>query len=1019
MRQGIADGLSQPVMRRGKPAGAPDGPVCGRACSGATRLCHTGTGSRRRGAALPVVKTDGFVRGMTGMNTALRGSGCREAALFVGIVLALSACGGGGGHGNVKSAPGDSNPPSSSSAPTLPQPPLDAQLSLTNTYAAHSQGYTGAGVTIGVIDSGIMRSNPTLTGRVSKELVYVDPSQNNTSVDDVVGHGTWVSEIAAGSAWGDYPGGIAPNANLVSARIISDNAPDDDGSTPPTQVTVSDAQFFGQVNQDLISAGVNVMNNSWGGITWDSSDTAVTQAFHDAYSDFVLNHNGLVVFAAGNDSEANPSTIAALPSQANAQDLEKGWLVAVAVDSNNPTQLESYSNKCGVAMDYCLAAPGDVIVLDKDTTASTTDPKYYIVEGTSFAAPEVSGAAALVWQAYPYFSNDLVRQTLLGTADDLGAPGPDPVYGYGELDVGKAVNGPAKFDWGDVTVSFSGTSTWGNAISGAGGLIKQGDGTLNLDANATYTGLTHVQGGTLAVSSLSGPVEIGAQGTLMTVNAATDLHYALTLGSNVTNAGVLALSQAGAVIEGNYVQQGNGRLAISLGAVLNVYGTATLSGGDLYVYGANTDYVVNSHTTVLVSDGGLTGTFSALDTSPSVALTATLNYDATSAWLDVQQVNLSDITGLPYTVASYGAAQRTQQAFEQINSQLQGGGSGSPVSTDFIAGAASLQHAMSTEAMQHSLESLSGQLHAASATMAFEAIDAGTRALSDRFDQLLDAPHLAARVGGWTQSLGDHGSMARSGFGQVGFDLNGYMVGADTRLGGSGVAGYAISQSQGLGRLAESADQGNSRALEGMFYGGVIHGAWYAMGRFGMGDYRQNMRRQLQLGTEFANVASSSNGDYGVAYGESGYRFTLGGLRLTPYVNLQYAQLRLDGFSENGADGFGLQAGEQRVERWQAGAGLRAAHQWTLRNGSELSLQGRMLWQRAFAMRGETLDASFTGLQQWAPVGGIGLSRYGGLAGLSLDWRASARTSLALDYQQQVDQHLRAKQATLSYRWRF
>ena len=99
---------------------------------------------------------------------------------------------------------------------------------------------------------------------------------------------------------------------------------------------------------------------------------------------------------------------------------------------------------------------------------------YCVVSGTSLAAPQVSGAAALVWQAYPYFSNDLVRQTLLGTADDLGAPGLDPVFGYGELDVGKAVNGPSKFDWGDVTVNFSGSSSWNNPISGAGGLIKQG-----------------------------------------------------------------------------------------------------------------------------------------------------------------------------------------------------------------------------------------------------------------------------------------------------------------------------------------------------------------------------------------------------------------------------------------------------------------------------------------------------------------------------------------------------------------
>src|SRR6185312_6935971 len=95
-----------------------------------------------------------------------------------------------------------------------PPPPQDAQLSITNTYAAHNQGYTGAGATIGVVDSGIMRSNPTVAGRVTQELIYVDPTANNTNIDDVVGHGTWVSEIAAGTGFGKFPGGIAPGASL-------------------------------------------------------------------------------------------------------------------------------------------------------------------------------------------------------------------------------------------------------------------------------------------------------------------------------------------------------------------------------------------------------------------------------------------------------------------------------------------------------------------------------------------------------------------------------------------------------------------------------------------------------------------------------------------------------------------------------------------------------------------------------------------------------------------------------------
>ena len=269
------------------------------------------------------------------------------------LSLLLAACGG-GGNGAVRTTMTSAPPPAT---PTAQQPPIDAQLSITDTYAAHDAGYTGKGVTIGIVDSGIMRSNPTVAGRVLQELIYVDPTQNNTSIDDVVGHGTWVSEIAAGTPFAQFPGGIAPGAYLVSARIIADNAPDDNGSTPPTTVTAQDAQFFQQVNADLVNNGVKVMNNSWGGITWDTTNASVNQAFDAAYSPFVNQNGGLVVFAAGNDSQPNPSTIAALPSVA--PDLAKGWLTVVAVNSNNPTQLESYSNQCGIAMNYCLAAPGE------------------------------------------------------------------------------------------------------------------------------------------------------------------------------------------------------------------------------------------------------------------------------------------------------------------------------------------------------------------------------------------------------------------------------------------------------------------------------------------------------------------------------------------------------------------------------------------------------------------------------------------------------------------------------------
>ena len=678
----------------------------------------------------------------------------------------------------------------------------------------------------------------------------------------------------------------------------------------------------------------------------------------------------------------------------------------VAVDSNHPTQLASYSNACGVAMNYCLAAPGDVIVSAKNDT--TTNVNYLVVGGTSLAAPQVSGAAALVWQAYPYFSNDLVRQTLLGTADDLGAAGVDKVFGYGELNVGKAVNGPAKFDWGDVTVSVPGSSSWNNPISGAGGLIKQGTGRLTLTQPSTFAGLTQVQAGTLVAKSLASGVTIGASGTLANTHA---------IGGDVVNSGVIGVNGGNVSVAGNYTQQGSGRLAVSLGSMLQVAGKATIAGGDVYVIGKEDSYVADSHTVVLSAAGGLTGAFSSFAWSANVTLlNATLGYDAKNAWLNVSQVNATAVTGLAYTAASYGAAQRVDAAFGQINSQLSGGTSGSAaVSSGFIKAAAGLQRTANVETLQRSLESLSGQLHAASTAMTFEAIDAGTRALSDRFDNLLSTPG----AGGWTQNLGYHGGMSRSGYSEVGYDLSGWMAGQDYRIGSNGVAGFALSQSQGLGRLAESADQGRSHAMEGMLYGGVIDGAWYTMGRFGIGSYRENMRRTVELGAQSSSVSSRSGGRYGVAYGESGYRLAFGRSVVTPYDNLQYAQIRRDGFNELGGAGFGLKSEAQTVARWQAGLGVRATRGWHFDRGGSVQLQTHLLWQHSFGMRGDVFQASFSGVNQWAPVGGIGLARYGGMAGAALDWTFTPRVSFQLGYDQYLGQRQQAKMATASFNWAF
>ncbi len=290
-----------------------------------------------------------------------------------------------------------------------------------------------------------------------------------------------MAQLAAGKAFGAWPGGVAPGAQIVSARIIADKAPEDDGSGQGNEV--DGALGLASIRDDLIAAGVKVMNNSWGGLYWTNPDaTAAIAALSTGLS--LPATAGWWSSRPATIRGPDPSDMAALPSQPGsngslpAADLERGWLTVAALDTSTPSRLESYSNACGIAMRYCLVAPGTVMFTGTNDTAGS--PTYWYGSGTSYAAPLVSGAAAVVWQKFPYFSNDLVRQTLLGTATDLGAPGVDATFGYGLLNVAKALKGPGKFDWGDVRVVLPAgrQDSWSNGISGAGGLTVDGAGAV-------------------------------------------------------------------------------------------------------------------------------------------------------------------------------------------------------------------------------------------------------------------------------------------------------------------------------------------------------------------------------------------------------------------------------------------------------------------------------------------------------------------------------------------------------------
>jgi fibronectin-binding autotransporter adhesin len=499
---------------------------------------------------------------------------------------------------------------------------------------------------------------------------------------------------------------------------------------------------------------------------------------------------------------------------------------------------------------------------------------------------------------------------------------------------------------------------------------------------------------------LPGDVAVGA-GTLDAVAGVV---------GDLSSSGKVAVHGGDTTVGGNYTQASTGTLAVSLGSKLAVTGTATLSGGTLEVTGADSGYAATTHTEVLTADGGVTGTFANLVKDTGVVFTSTtIGYGSNDVYLDT--------TGLDITVAaaemgfvdpaSASAAQRVQTGFEAIDATMASGGT---PSSNVLQGAGAIQHSATPAAAQATLQSLSGQLHAASAAMLFSGIDAGNHALAEHFDDLVSG---RAKSGSWYSNLGWEGSLQRSGYAGASFRSGGGMAGADMRIGTHGLLGVAAGQSSGYGQLDAAWDHDRTWMNTIAMYGGVVNGPWYASAQAASGWYREDMQRLLQLGALMAPVGNASSGRYMAGALEGGRMFQIGGTRIVPFADVRYQSLALGGFAEQGGLGYGLKAGAHTVGRLQTGVGLRAERGWRLANGMQVAFDGSAGWQHTLHQYGDVFNASFTGFNDWLPVAGIGLSRNTTIwrAGVSL-WPKS-NFGLRLGYMREQDQRQRAGSAML------
>ncbi|WP_420408991.1 S8 family peptidase [Hoeflea sp.] len=295
---------------------------------------------------------------------------------------------------------------------------------------AFANGFFGDGSRIAVFDTAMDIAHPEFLGRIGPSFdIYTGLANGGFDLD----HGTHVAGIAAAAFDGVGMMGVAPSATLIPVTVLR-TAPGQPAGTIsfPQLNTLMPSGF-----DFAIAQSVDVINNSWGvsiPVTAPGLKPALETNFPDLLGAFgrTVNANIVTAWATGNDGADEAHLFATLPYLF--PELQPTWLAVTALNSDGT--LASYANHCGSAAQWCVAAPGTGIA----STVPVPRGSYNRFDGTSMATPHVSGAVAIARNVFPGATGAELTRLVLETATDLGAPGIDPLFGWGALSVHNIVN---------------------------------------------------------------------------------------------------------------------------------------------------------------------------------------------------------------------------------------------------------------------------------------------------------------------------------------------------------------------------------------------------------------------------------------------------------------------------------------------------------------------------------------------------------------------------------------------------
>ncbi len=406
----------------------------------------------------------------------------------------LTGCGGTGSNTASTPAPAPAPTPTPTPAPTpapTPTPTPTATFitseynrsdgpSFHNAIPAWQTGKTGLGVTIGIIDTGIDSSSPEFAGRISAASADVAGSRGINPEDD---HGTNVAMVAAAARDNTGIVGIAWQATILALRA------DTPGSCATYDPNVKGSGCdFTDNNIALgidraVQNGAKVINLSLGG---SSPNATLRAAVARATTAGIV-----IVVSAGNDGASTDPAIDPNnpdPFGVGLRAVGNGNVI-IAGSVNDVGVFSSFSNRAGTEASWFLSALGERVccVYENGVLKVITNPdgskSAFVFSGTSFSAPQIAGAAALLRQAYPNLTAAQVVDLLLRSARDAGVAGIDSTYGRGILDIGNAFAAQGTLSLANTLVALPTGDTTGVVSAAMGDAVQQQPlGAVELDS---------------------------------------------------------------------------------------------------------------------------------------------------------------------------------------------------------------------------------------------------------------------------------------------------------------------------------------------------------------------------------------------------------------------------------------------------------------------------------------------------------------------------------------------------------